>query len=117
MIRVGNLGRNTECSFGTNVTDLTLLKRTRFTESVNFEVRAELFNALNRPQFSAGHSTANALSQGLFLQAINSDHQRRRTNGSLSGEVGILGIFVFSFTTSNITKPVRQMYVFAALVL
>lgn len=71
VVRVGNLGRNTERSFGINNTDLTLLKRTRITETIFAEARAEFFNAFNHPQFSAGPSTANALTQGLFLQAIN----------------------------------------------
>ncbi len=71
VVRTGNLGRNTERSFGTNITDFTVLKRTRISESVFVEARAELFNAFNQPQFAAGPSVANALTQGLFLQAIN----------------------------------------------
>lgn len=71
VVRTSNLGRNSERSFGLNGTDLTVLKRTRFSESVSIEARAEFFNAFNHPQFSAGPSTANALTQGLFLQAIN----------------------------------------------
>ncbi len=68
---VGNLGRNTERSVGTNVTNLTLLKRTRFGERVAIETRAEFFNAFNKPQFSSGPSVASSFTQGLFLQAIN----------------------------------------------
>ncbi len=71
VVRIGNLGRNTERSFGLNNTDLTLLKRTRIKENITIETRAEFFNAWNHPQFSAGPSTANATSNGLFLKAIN----------------------------------------------
>lgn len=71
VVRVGNLGRNTERSVGINNTDLTILKRTKFGEKISFETRADLFNAFNKPQYSAGPSVANALTQGLFLQAIN----------------------------------------------
>ena len=71
VVRTSNLGRNSERSFGLNGTDLTVLKRTRFSESISIEARAEFFNAFNHPQFAAGPSTANALTQGLFLQAIN----------------------------------------------
>jgi hypothetical protein len=69
--RVGNLGRNTERSNGLNNWDLTFLKRTRITERIYIDARAEFFNALNHPQFAAGPSVANALTQGLFLRAIN----------------------------------------------
>lgn len=66
--RQGNLGRNTERSPGTNNTDLSIIKRTRFRENLIVEARGELFNAFNHPQFGAGiSSTANQLTQGLFL--------------------------------------------------
>ncbi|MDQ3633853.1 MAG: hypothetical protein M3405_04995 [Acidobacteriota bacterium] len=69
--RTGTLGRNTERSVGTNVTNLTLLKRTRFGESIAVETRAEFFNAFNKPQFGSGDNVANAFTQGQFLQPIN----------------------------------------------
>ncbi len=70
VVRVGNLGRNTERSPSVYNTNLTLLKRTRISEKIFFEARAELFNAFNKPNFpSAGTilSSANSLTQGLFL--------------------------------------------------
>ncbi len=70
IVRVGNLGRNTERSPSVYNTNLTLLKRTRISERIFFEARAELFNAFNKPNFpSAGTilSSANSLTQGLFL--------------------------------------------------
>jgi outer membrane receptor protein involved in Fe transport len=71
VVRVGNLGRNTERSNGINNWDITVIKRTRISEKIFVDARAEFFNALNHPQFAAGPSIANALTQGLFLRAIN----------------------------------------------
>jgi outer membrane receptor protein involved in Fe transport len=71
VVRVGNLGRNTERSFGINNHDLSLSKRTRVNERISIVARADFFNAYNHPQFGAGPSTANTISQGLFLRAIN----------------------------------------------
>ncbi len=75
VVRVGDTPRNSERSKGINNTNLTLLKRTRFTEKVFFETRVEMFNAFNTPQFAAGSSVANALTQGFFLNpdTVNSD--------------------------------------------
>ncbi len=67
VVRVGDLPRNSERSEGIKNTNLTLLKRTRISESVFFETRVEMFNAFNTPQFGAGSSSANALTQGFFL--------------------------------------------------
>lgn len=71
VVRVGNLGRNTERSKGINNFDVTVLKRTRLTEKIYVDARAEIFNALNHPQFGSGNNVANEFSQGLFLQPIN----------------------------------------------
>jgi len=70
-VRVGNLGRNTERSNGINNWDMTVIKRTRLTERIFIDTRAEFFNVWNHPQFAAGPSVANSLTQGLFLKAIN----------------------------------------------
>lgn len=70
-VRIGNLGRNTERSNGINNWDMTVIKRTRISEKMYVDARAEFFNVWNHPQFAAGPSTANALTQGLFLRAIN----------------------------------------------
>jgi len=72
VVRVGNLGRNTERSPSVSNTNLTLLKRTRISESVFFEGRVELFNAFNTPNFPLSgfgtiNSNANTLTQGFFL--------------------------------------------------
>jgi outer membrane receptor protein involved in Fe transport len=70
VIRIGNLGRNTERTPSVYNTNLTLLKRVRVSESIFIEGRVELFNAFNQPNFPGTGliaSGANALTQGLFL--------------------------------------------------
>jgi hypothetical protein len=47
----GNLGRNTFYGPSFKQVDLSLLKKTRITESKNIEFRAEVFNFLNHPNF------------------------------------------------------------------
>jgi outer membrane receptor protein involved in Fe transport len=75
VVRVGNLGRNTERTPFVYNTNLTLLKRTRISESIFFEARTEFFNAFNQPSFPTTTtgltnlitSQANSLTQGFFL--------------------------------------------------
>jgi hypothetical protein len=71
VVRVGNLGRNTERSKGIRNFDMTLLKRTRISENIFVEGRIEAFNVFNHPQFGSGDNAANAFTQGQFLQPIN----------------------------------------------
>jgi hypothetical protein len=49
--RSGTAGRNTVIGPGLAQTDLSLLKRFRFTETQFAEFRGEFFNALNRTNF------------------------------------------------------------------
>lgn len=71
VVRVGNLGRNTERSKGIRNFDMTLLKRTRLSESIFIEGRIEAFNVFNHPQFGSGDNNASAATTGLFLEPIN----------------------------------------------
>jgi hypothetical protein len=72
VVRFGNLGRNTETSFGINTTNLTLLKRTRVSEKVYIDARAEMFNAFNHPQFGAGSTLAGSTTNATtWMQPIN----------------------------------------------
>lgn len=67
---IGNLGRNTERTPPVYNTNLTLMKRTRVSEKIYVEARAEFFNAFNTPNFpGTGLITSNAasLTQGFFL--------------------------------------------------
>jgi hypothetical protein len=49
--RVGTAGRNTERGPGTNNWNVNFQKRTRITEQVKLEYRAEFFNLFNHPQY------------------------------------------------------------------
>lgn len=71
MVRIGNLGRNTERSKGIRNFDMTLLKRTKISEGIFVEGRIDAFNVFNHPQFGSGDNAANAFTQGQFLQPIN----------------------------------------------
>src|SRR5262249_32098639 len=51
--RTGTLGRNTERTKGINNFDFNLTKRLRLTEGVGLELRAELFNIFNHPQYGS----------------------------------------------------------------
>jgi hypothetical protein len=61
VVRIGNLGRNTETSNGIQNTDMTFLKRTRISETMYIDARAEMFNVWNHPQFGAGSTNAGLL--------------------------------------------------------
>ena len=76
VVRVGNLGRNTERTPSVYNTNLTLLKRTRISESIFIEGRVELFNAFNQPNFPGTGlitSGANSLTQRFFLNPDTSN--------------------------------------------
>ena len=47
----GNAGRNNVIGPGLNNSDLSLIKNSRFGEELNFQFRAEFFNAFNHPNF------------------------------------------------------------------
>ena len=49
----GNLGRDTLIGPGLGTWDLSFLKDTRLRERLTLQLRAELFNVLNRANFSA----------------------------------------------------------------
>jgi len=71
-VRVGTLGRNTETSAGVNNTNLALIKRTRISERVFIDAKAEMFNAFNHPQFGAGSTNAGLTTNATtWLQPIN----------------------------------------------
>jgi hypothetical protein len=49
--RAGNLGRNTEFGPPQNVWNVNFLKTVRVNERLRFELRSEMFNLFNRPQY------------------------------------------------------------------
>jgi hypothetical protein len=49
--RVGNVGRNTLRADGIENVDFGIIKNTRITENVRFQLRADMFNVLNHRNF------------------------------------------------------------------
>jgi hypothetical protein len=70
--RFGNLGRNTERSPGINNTNLNILKRTRLSESTSIELRGELFNVFNHPQYTTPSVSPFSPSGGFINNNANS---------------------------------------------
>jgi hypothetical protein len=62
--------------------DLSLVKRIRFTESKNFELRAEFLNAFNRANFY-GTSSIGGLSSGQVTSAYTDSSQQQDPGGRL----------------------------------
>jgi hypothetical protein len=51
---LGNLGRNTLRTRGTNNWNMNILKRVRLTENTRIEFRTEFYNIFNHPQYGQG---------------------------------------------------------------
>ena len=68
--RVGNLGRNTERTPGTNNWNLNILKRTQLTEITSLEFRTEFFNIFNHPQYLQGSVSPFSPGGGFLQQEV-----------------------------------------------
>jgi hypothetical protein len=66
--RVGILGRNSLRSFGLGQLDFALRRQIRLSERIGLQIRAELFNAFNHPNFG---SPVTDLSNNLFGQTTS----------------------------------------------
>jgi hypothetical protein len=66
--RLGNLGRNSLRGFGLGQLDFALRRQIRLGEQIGLQIRAELFNAFNHPNFGA---PVTDLSNNLFGQATS----------------------------------------------
>ena len=62
--------------------DLSLVKRMRFSESKNFELRAEFLNAFNNINFY-GSSSIGGLSSGQVTSAYTDSNQQQDPGGRL----------------------------------
>ena len=79
---VGNLGRDTLEGPGLSEVDLSLLKRTKLTERVNAQFRAEFFNILNHSNFTTPNpivfsalNTATSSTAGVITATATSSRQ------------------------------------------
>jgi hypothetical protein len=69
----GNSGRNILLSDGLQQLDVTLRKNFQIKEWSNLEFRAEAFNLLNHPTFSAPNATIGSSSAGIVTTTLNSN--------------------------------------------
>lgn len=63
----GSLGRNALRGFAVSQIDFSIRRRFSLTEHVNLQLQADLFNALNHPNFA---DPVNTLSSNLFGQSL-----------------------------------------------
>jgi outer membrane receptor protein involved in Fe transport len=68
--RIGNLGRNTERSPGTNLWNVNFQKRTRLTENTALEFRTEFFNLFNHPNYLQGSVSPFSPTGGFIEQEV-----------------------------------------------
>jgi len=69
----GNSGRNILQADGLKQLDLTLEKRFKIVETRQLEFRAEAFNSLNHPTFSAPNATVGPSSAGIVTSTLNAN--------------------------------------------
>lgn len=67
--RFGSAGRNILIGPGYNSTDIALVKRIRFGEASNLELRAEAFNVFNTPNFDLPNTTVDSNQFGRIFSA------------------------------------------------
>ncbi len=74
--RVGNAGRNILRSDGIKLVDFGVIKNTRITETVRFQLRADIFNSLNERNYGIPTSTINSGANFLNEGATNGGNRR-----------------------------------------
>jgi len=81
--RLGNIGRNTLRADGIENLDFGLIKNTRITETIRFQIRADMFNILNHRNFGVPNSAINAGANFLNQWATNGGNRRIILGGRL----------------------------------
>jgi hypothetical protein len=66
----GNLARNTVVAPGLTQLDAAISKQTKVTERVTTQLRVEVFNALNHPNFAAPDTTLGNVTFGRILSTV-----------------------------------------------
>jgi hypothetical protein len=84
-LRQGNLGRNTLRGFGATQWDFALHRDFRLGESFKLQVRAEMFNILNHPDFGPPNSAIGLNGFGRSTQTLN----QSLSTGTGSGAGGL----------------------------
>jgi hypothetical protein len=73
----GNAGRNILRNPGQAQMDLSLVKNTRFRERFEYQLKFELFNAFNHPQFAGPGSTIGTASAGVTSSLLYNTPMRQ----------------------------------------
>ena len=73
----GDSGRNILPSPGKILFDFSLVKKTQFRERFQHQLRFELFNAFNTPQFAAPASTIGAAGAGVISSLLYNSPMRQ----------------------------------------
>jgi hypothetical protein len=81
---LGNTGRNYFTGPGFWNVDMTVLKRTKFTETANFELRFEFFNVLNRVNFGFPDAILNGTTFGRIRTNVASDSRKIRVGAKIN---------------------------------
>ena len=81
--RLGNIGRNTLRADGIENIDFGLIKNTRITETIRFQLRADMFNVMNHRNFGVPNSAINAGANFLNQWATNGGNRRIILGGRL----------------------------------
>ena len=81
---LGNTGRNYFIGPRTFQTDISLSKKFRFTESVNFELRADARNLTNNASFGLPTATFNSTVFGRIRDSVTSFARRIQLSGKLN---------------------------------
>jgi Carboxypeptidase regulatory-like domain/TonB-dependent Receptor Plug Domain len=81
--RVGNAGRNILRADGIQQIDFGVIKNTRISEKVRFQIRADMFNAINHRNFGIPNATVTAGANFLNQWATNGGNRRIIVGGRL----------------------------------
>ncbi len=63
--------------------DMSLVKRVRFSETKNFELRGEFLNAFNNINFSTANTSSGSLNMGLISGAFTDNSNSQDPGGRL----------------------------------
>jgi hypothetical protein len=74
--RVGNAGRNILRANGINLVDFGIIKNTRITQNVRFQLRADMFNSFNSRNFGIPNAAVNSGPNFLNQWATNGGNRR-----------------------------------------
>ncbi len=82
--QLGNTGRNYFTGPGSWNVDMALLKRTKFTETANFELRFEFFNVFNHPNFGFPTAVLTSTTFGRIRDSLANESRKIRIGAKIN---------------------------------